>query len=282
MELLRENHGHAGPRFVEWLLENRGDWPKFRQRFEELRTELLEHAHKPVAMRLCELLAAICLAEELAHQALVLPTGTMVELCIEILQGIAETDRPAEALRYVHSWASAHQHQFFRGGSHQQPVPGAAFVGRWDGPNAEWIGFLTSCLEQVLPQGGYDFDGVVASWRDRGWLKLEIEANGTTRKRIRTQVGTNPNARVIAILRTAIESVDPPGPDTAEVETALTDEDQDEPVDDDGDTDDDADPEEDEPDEEDEPEPEEEPEEDSESDEYNEDDPADAEPGSEN
>ena len=68
----------------------------------------------------------------------------------------------------------------------------------------------------MLRKGGFDLDSIVATWRDRGWLELEHEADGTVRTRIRTRVGSNQNARVIAIRSSAIDEVDPPGPDTGE------------------------------------------------------------------
>jgi hypothetical protein len=139
----------------------------------------------------------------------------MPNLCIELLGQIKETDRPAEALSHVHGWACARQHQFFNGTQSHSQATGHELVGRWDRPNGQWIGFLPASLKDALEDGGYDFDGVVASWRDRGWLVLENDG-GTTRTRIRTRVGGNVNARVIAIRLSAIEQVDPPGPDTGE------------------------------------------------------------------
>jgi hypothetical protein len=209
---LQENYGHAGPLFVRWLLAHEREWGQFRTRFRELRSTLMEHAgDKPLAMRLCDPLAAICLAEELAHEALDLPAGKMPNLCIELLGQIKETDRPAEALRYVHGWASSRQHQLFNGrgqGGSQSQSAAHELVGRWDRPNGQWIGFFPNWLEHALQQGGYDLDDIVASWRDH--------EGGSVRTRIRKSVGSDPNARVFAIRLAAIEQVDPPGPDTGE------------------------------------------------------------------
>jgi hypothetical protein len=183
----------------------------------------MQHAgNRALAMRLCDPLAAICLAEELAHEALNLPDENMLDLCIEILGHVTETDRPAEALRYLHAWVSAHQHQFTNGLNPRQETAHEV-VGRWDRPNGPWIGFLPPSLEAILREGKYeDMDGLVASWRDRGWLELEREGR-SERTRIRAAVGNDPNARVIAIRRSAIEQVDPPGPDAGEdpLETSL-------------------------------------------------------------
>jgi hypothetical protein len=88
--------------------------------------------------------------------------------------------------------------------------------GRWDRPDGTWIGFFPQSLDIILREGGYqDMDGPTASWRDRGWLIVEHEG-GSVRTRIRKRVGGDPNARVIAVRRSAIEQVDPPGPETAE------------------------------------------------------------------
>jgi hypothetical protein len=215
---LQEHFGHAGPIFVAWLLAHRTQWEQFRQRFRDLRSALTEHAgNKPLGMRLCDPLAAICLAEELAHVALGLPAAKMRDLCIGLLAQITEIDQPAEALRHVHAWATAHQDQFFGGG-----VRGASqsarheIVDRWDQPDWEWIGFLPQCLKRVLEQGGYEFDAILPSWDERSWLLREHEANGTVRRTVKKLVGSNKNARVIAIRRSAIELVDPSGPEESD------------------------------------------------------------------
>jgi len=203
----------------------------------------MAHANnKPLAIRLCDSMAAICLAEELAHQALHLPTGNMPGLCAELLQQISETDRAAEALRYVHAWAIANQGHFYRAGSGTQNHPlTSEYFGRWDGAHAEWIGILPLYLERALAEGKYDIASIVPAWQGRGWLQLEQEGE-TMRTRIRTRVGGKPNARVIAILRSALEEVDPPGPDAADsaAETGL-DEEDDEPDGPDADEDPDGD-----------------------------------------
>jgi len=220
-EALRLNFGHAGPRFVRWLLHHRDQWSQFRSRFAAIRAELLAHSNgKPLAMRLCASMAVICLAEELAHDALNLPTGHMGPLSIELLQEFVETDRAAEALRYVLDWARGNHVRFYRITGPTRPVVGGEWVGRWDGPDAQFVGVLPPTLEQVLREGGFcDFRGLVASWRDRGWLVLGEESEGSARTRLRTRIGEDHNARVIAIRRSAIEEVDPPGEDAVDDST---------------------------------------------------------------
>ena len=208
-ESLRQNYGHAGPRFVRWLLNRRDQWGRFRERFVEIRNCLMSHAAgRPLAMRLTESMAAICLAENFAAESLKLSGGRMVPLCIELLQHVGETDRAADALRHVLSWASANQGRFAKGGSKSEVRPGVEIAGRWEGPDADWVGILPHELERVLREGRFDLSSVVASWRDRDWLVLQEETNGKIRNQFQTRIGGR-NARVFAIRRTAIEEVNP-------------------------------------------------------------------------
>jgi putative DNA primase/helicase len=208
-EALRQNYGHAGPRFVRWLLNHRNQWDQFRKRFTEIRGSLMGHAAgNPLAMRITESMAAICLAEELAVRSLKLSGGRMVAQCVELLQQAVETDRAADALRHVLSWASANQARFAKGGGPSEAPLRSEIVGRWDVPDADWVGILPHELERVLKEGGFDLSSVVAAWRDRNWLVLQHETNGKTRNQLQVRIGGR-NARVFAIRCSAIEQVNP-------------------------------------------------------------------------
>jgi putative DNA primase/helicase len=225
-EALRQNYGHAGPRFVRWLLDHRDQWNQFRKRFAEIRGSLMGHAAgNPLAMRITESMAAICLAEELAIRSLKLSGGRMVPLCVELLQLAVETDRAADALRHVLSWASANQARFAKGAGPSEVPLRFEIVGRWDVPDADWVGILPHELERVLKEGSFDLSSVVAAWRDRSWLVLQQETNGKTRNQLQVRIGGR-NARVFAIRCSAIEEVNPSDAVAANepIETDLSDE----------------------------------------------------------
>jgi hypothetical protein len=69
--LLRDNFGHAGPRFVQFILANREDWNLWRGAFQQLKTFYAKKAQgNPVAVRISEHFATLAMTAALVHAAL--------------------------------------------------------------------------------------------------------------------------------------------------------------------------------------------------------------------
>jgi putative DNA primase/helicase len=67
------NYGHAGPRFVQWLLQHREQWPTWEARYVAQKRRFLELNTDEASYRLSGYAASIALASELVHEALDLP-----------------------------------------------------------------------------------------------------------------------------------------------------------------------------------------------------------------
>jgi hypothetical protein len=224
---IKANYGHAGLRFVQYLLENSDRWDAWRDDFRERVEQYRERAgDNPVANRLANLFAVLAMAARLAHEALDLPwdcADPIDGLWDELVREASEADRAAAALQYVVAWAYGHQSQFYsdhRGYS----VPHGAYVGRWDRDimpvpgrtheedgSWEWIGILPNVLNQVLTEGGFEPEPIRRSWRDRGWLMM---SNGQPRRKVR--LGNAGATWVVAIRREAVQEVDGVAPCQAE------------------------------------------------------------------
>ncbi len=216
------NYGHAGPIFVQFLLDNRAQWDDWRSNYRDLIREYEQWGEgNPYTLRQAPLLATIRMASWLVHQAIELPwndTDPIAPVWDQITRETADADLAGAALRHVMGWAASNQNTFFCSGLwHSQGSANRSWSGRWDyrqdlhdesqESNWEWIGFCRGVLVQVLRDGGYDAESTVRTWFDRGWLKISEEASGKRRQEYKTRVGST-SSWVVAIRRTAIEELD--------------------------------------------------------------------------
>lgn len=197
---LLQHYGHAGPRFVQFLLQRRDQWPKWRDQLRETQQHFLNRAKdNPFAGRIAEPVAVLTLTEALACAALELPWGfrdTASGLWETLAGEASEADRAAAALEYVMSWAVGHQEQFY--GRSGEDMPNGGWVGRWDNESWKWIGFLPDRLTAILDAKQFDTESTIRLWRDRGWLMLDDDG----RRNHRARIGSV-SSRMVAILRTA-------------------------------------------------------------------------------
>jgi len=176
-----QHYGHAGPRFVEYLIANRSLWDEWRLLYQQSRGDYERRArNNNVAARLSTHLAAIETAAYLVHFALQLPwqyEGTVESLWAELTQDSAEADRAAAAMRMLLNFCATHRHLFVGGEAAQdptRPVPFGGFVGHWS--HRSTIGEPHECrvvyvqvVNELLTKDGYEPQSLKRMWRDRGW-----------------------------------------------------------------------------------------------------------------
>jgi hypothetical protein len=210
--------GHAGPRFIRWLLEHRSEWPRLRARHQELVADCVRESDSPEAGRLAGSFAAVILAGELAHRVLDLPWSFDAEdqakarlvLWASIAGDVSDAAGAVRALRDVMSWSYSNYARFR--GAHNDPStmfssvsgPREGWAGLWDPQVESWprICFFRVVLEGILEGFGYRPDAVLNAWRERGWLEVE-KGRGYERK-VRSWMG---RTRMVVILRQAIDEV---------------------------------------------------------------------------
>ncbi len=211
------HYGHAGPRFVQYILRNRKRWPRWRKLYQRF-VELWENfaGDNAVAGRLAACFAAVSVAALLAHKSVDFPwqyEDPVGPLWDELVR--EASDRAAAALRYTMSWAAAHEEEFFGRRKIPSPPPTQGWAGRWDEnvtDKAEdccwsWIAFNPIRLNTVLTEGGFEPGSIIRTWRDRGWLRVEVDSDGTTRTHCRMRMGRE-NPRFVVILREAVAAVE--------------------------------------------------------------------------
>src|SRR5262249_47348407 len=115
------HYGHAGPIFVQWLLEHRVDWDRYREEYRIAVERFANLAPSAEGGRLGQYAAAISVAAALAHAALDLPweyRDPLESLWTEIAAEATDAAGEARALCDVMSWAYSHKETFF--GRHLQ------------------------------------------------------------------------------------------------------------------------------------------------------------------
>ncbi len=197
------NYGHAGAVFVQYLLDRQGFWEMWRQDYQQ-RVASLESrsASDPVVSRMAAALAAISIAATIAHEALGLPwphQDVVGLLWDELTAEAPDADSAAAALEHAIDWARGRRNQFYREGQSRSRT----WAGRWD-DGVAWIGFRPETLRRVLTEGGFEFDAVLRSWRDRGWLLVDP---GSSKPRHRARIGQE-DCSLIAIRMEAIRQVE--------------------------------------------------------------------------
>jgi hypothetical protein len=219
---VKQDYGHAGPRFVHFLLQNRDKWEEWREEYSRLVKEYDDRAgNNALAGRLADHFAVIKLTARLVHEAIEMPwpyCDPVEPLWADFTQEVTEADRPAAALRHLMIWAASRQADFYipspLGDNRRQPLGGWAGVWPSDTPlpvdprprrkrkPPYHVGFFPHKLDAILTEGGFDPQAVVRSWKDRGWLKVS-EESGVERTRLKVKIA-NRGSYVIAVTHAAV------------------------------------------------------------------------------
>ena len=209
---LQAHYGHAGQRFVQYLLQRRDSWDDWATNYNQIASEYMANATSEQS-RMANYAAGIVVAGRIAHEALDLPWEFRDPIKGPLWAEIAADARGAagaeRALMDVQSWANSHQEWFY--GRHRfdresNPIPPASgWAGRWDREDGwDFIGFRQTQLREILRDCGYEPEAILPTWLERQWLDIEEGRRGYT-KRFRVG-GQKPY--LIAIKRTAIEEVE--------------------------------------------------------------------------
>jgi putative DNA primase/helicase len=213
---LRANFGHAGPLFVQWLVENKDLWDTLVEsyhsaitRYSEMLPEDCSRIDPAVVNRLSHCAAAIQVAAECAHEALNLPWGVadpLETIWHEIVANTGEAPGDERALRDVVSWAHSNRETFCGGrrSNGQSQVPSGGWSGRWDlQKNWEHLAFHPHLLKKVLGEFGFEPEAVFAGWKERGWLDVG-KGRGFDKS---VRVGKE-NPCLIVIRRAAVDAIE--------------------------------------------------------------------------
>ena len=213
---LKANFGHAGPRFVQWLIKNQDLWDQLVElyhsaiaRYSAMLPEDRSRIDLAVVNRLAHFAAAIEVAAVCAEEALGLPWeigDPLKTIWHEIVANTGEAPGDERALRDVVSWAHSQRETFWgaRRSSSLPQVPSAGWSGRWDKEQGwEFIAFYRHLLKRLLSDAGYEPEAVLAGWKERGWL--DVGKGRGFDKSVRVD---EDNPCLIVIRRAAIDAIE--------------------------------------------------------------------------
>lgn len=185
------NYGHAGPRFVQWLIRSRSRWDEFRDLYKASHERYVHRAgDRAVAVRMAEYFAAIDTAAQLVHEALDLtwPYSDPIDDLYDALTAESSgADRAESALRVALEHAASNQQAFW--GRHLSDhednprQPGGGWRGHWPrGDDFSHVGFVRPLLHEILQRHGHeDPQALIRLWQDKGWLRMTKEKDGKQR-----------------------------------------------------------------------------------------------------
>lgn len=179
-EIVKENYGHAGKRFVrEWASEDGAeDRESFRSDFKEMRKRLEDRGIDPKRSASLALLYA---ADALASKRIFgIDDGSLTEGdLIEIARVQTETDANKAAAAYLLDKIEQNPLRFWDGrGEPQTTLP------VWGEIDSEKVRFFRAALDEIVRDGGYSSPAAFVRWMNKnGILSKQGEDNRHTVKR---------------------------------------------------------------------------------------------------
>lgn len=191
---LLANHGHAGPKWVSWILSQRDKWDMWREHYRAIHESYSAQAgDNAVANRFSEYFAVLMLASILVHEAIEFPwpapNDPFKDLRQDILREAKEADRARLARELILGWVASQPQAFwnkknasFDGDPRPQQPPNGGWLGRWDfDPDMAidrerrhpHVAIYPHHLKAKLEQAGFPYETTLRTWRDRGWLEVE-------------------------------------------------------------------------------------------------------------
>ncbi|MEW6352355.1 MAG: DUF927 domain-containing protein [Thermodesulfobacteriota bacterium] len=206
---IKSNYGHAGPLFIRWLIQNKDRWAHFAEDYLRRADEYAKGGSNE-AGRLAQYAATIDMAAALVHEALDRPWSFKSPLDVlwkDIAREARDAAGEARTLQELYAWACRHETSFY--GRHRtsddgKPLyPKGESFGRWDaGEKWDFIAFSPDVMRRVLKEIGHQQpDGILAGWRERGWLDADGDRSRHTKV---CRMGDGKKPRLIIIRRSAL------------------------------------------------------------------------------
>jgi putative DNA primase/helicase len=185
------NYGHAGPRFVKYLIQNRDKWNKWIDAYRAKIELLIARAADAgigtgKAGRLAAYVALISQTAEIAHKALELPYtfyDPIETLWLDIARQAEDPLNADRAFDLVISWCNSHQNRFIGREMDDRTAPPSGWAGKWQRQSDE-IFIYPHLVDDLLKAKGYpSADAVLRQWKEGGKLRC-----GTDQLRYTVQV----------------------------------------------------------------------------------------------
>ena len=176
-EAVGANYGHAGPRFVQYLLANQDKWPRWRQAFTNRVSKIAADfptGARNTNHRVSRYLASVEMAGTLAKEALDLP-GDPLDITRQVvltLCGISEAaDYATRSFDTLVDYILSRRGSYLGGIDETFPKePAGGWSGVW---RDEFVATYKRTVEQILEGQGFSYEASLRAWAERGWLQVD-------------------------------------------------------------------------------------------------------------
>lgn len=187
--VIAENYGHAGPQLVQFILNNRDCWPRWKDAYLEAKDHLASHeGMTSVEIRLAEYFGAVATAIPIVHAALPvlrrdLPVRGLLDSVWRVARNEASSaDIVTKALRLIVDWMVSNEGGIYSSEKASQGVPwDDHFCAYWDQSSTqEWtfIGFTGEVLRTLFKQNELKLTEVVRNMGSKGFLISDGTSKG--------------------------------------------------------------------------------------------------------
>lgn len=177
------HYGHAGPKFVQYLLDHQAEWPALQAAYEAQVQQLSQSRPGNVADRLAQYFASIRVAAAIVHEIFGLDSQGSehtVQICFDdVLKEVTRGDFAERALQLILSWARAN-YATFAGAELKSvaddddiPLPQGggrvSLSGVWR--EGGYVAIFPHLVREELERHGFRYESVLRAWADRGWIQ---------------------------------------------------------------------------------------------------------------
>lgn len=206
---ISEHFGHAGPAFVQYLIDSQEHWAEWREWYRDARRRYEQLTPgNAVASRMAACGALLDLAGHLAHRAVQFSfpyRETIATLWPMLTADTDEANQGLAAMRFFISWAESMRHRFLGAPSALSETPPGGWLGRWRSvarnEDEECLTIFPHVLDETLDQQGYPGESVRRHWHENGWLRT---TSGKTT--LRVSIGDS-KCLMVAIRWTVIDQL---------------------------------------------------------------------------
>ena len=221
--IVRQNYGHAGRQFIEYLMTNHSKWGSWQNGYDK-KVNFFQtrsaNAGIPIAGRMAPYFAVIWVAAKLAHHCFKFDgkfNCPIDPLWQELTDAVREADRAAVALQFLYSWIGSHRDEFQWQRDSGKSAPVQGWAGIWrprhqsaaakkkGEKNPEEVCFYRNRLDEILRAGEFEPDATLRAWRDKEWLCLNSGDDGKQRLSKRVNVGGGKSQHMIVIRYSTFE-----------------------------------------------------------------------------
>lgn len=184
LEVVRENNGLAGRRFIECI--KKSDSGSLISRHKELSRKISERSRS--TGKQAQALACIMLADQLAHEC-IFPDEAPLKLedVVEFLRDEEEVSQSERAYKFIINWIAENENFFY-----------VTFGNRLWGKVTDTHCLVNqNVLRQAMEENGYDLNAVKKEWAEAGYLEKSRDGKYAVNTSI---AGLKTKARYVKVL----------------------------------------------------------------------------------